>query len=179
MKLIYLFSICSYFLISGNCEEEKTKAKNDLTLSAVVKGIYNLPEHTGKDSIFYILVTVKLTNNTNSNIEFLAYSCAVGKNIVIDTKNIETCANNCGGNFLSSINLNKKQSFNLPVILKMTRENFNRQIKIGWILLTKENTGSVDNHFSIFEKNRANLENVIWSDPVLIPSSGGQPYVIE
>jgi hypothetical protein len=183
MKIIYLILTFVNFFYSCNVEKNNNKKESALTVKAILRGDYNLLENKNcspwNDSIFYFLIDVQLINNTNSSIEFLTYNCATAANIVVDSRNINTCFNNCLSNKLTLIELKPKQVFSLSVILSANKEKTKNLFKVGWVFLTEENTVWSNNFSSKLENCRKKLENVIWSDPINFQSSQVKPYEIK
>jgi hypothetical protein len=179
MKLTYIIFAFVFLIPLHNNSTTSQVKEPGLIFNAVLKGTYNFPEHTGNDSLYYFLIEVKLTNNLDSSILFLAYDCATAGNIVVDNNNINTCYNMCAGNSLSTFKLNPSQEFSLLIILKTKREYVFSKIKLGWIWLTYENTISSDNYLQVFEKSKKNLENILWSNPLQLSMSDGIPWVVK
>jgi hypothetical protein len=152
------------------------KDTDELAIEVVLKGRYVFPYYTGHDSIYYYMVDVKLTNNTDSIIKFLAYDCSTAANIVVDKEYVTLCAMNCGGNSKAVIKLKPKQEFSLPVILMANLRYEQSQVRIGFILLqpTKENFW---NFTSLLESYRKSLKNVVWSSAFEL-TMNGHPYEI-
>ena len=165
-----------YLIFPFKMKESNLKETDELAMEVVLKGRYVFPFDTGHDSIYYYLVDVKLTNNTDSIIKFLAYNCSAAANIVVDKKYITLCAMNCGENSKAVIKLKPKQEFSLPVILMANLRHEHNQVRIGFILLkpTEENFW---NFPRLLESYRKSFKNVVWSSAFEL-TIYGHPYEI-
>lgn len=158
------------------CSEKSNNLKeSEVVLKSYLKSVYNLPR--GNDSIYYLLVEVKIINNSNSKIEFLTMSCSTGENLVFDSGNVNDCINNCSGNSLAPITLNPKQEFSVLSILKTTKD-IPKYLKIGWVLVNDKDIGSLRDFFNILEESKGKLENIIWGAPLELTYAGVCPFEV-
>jgi hypothetical protein len=172
MKITFYFLILIAFSF---CSNRKPVAKYDLVVKSVVKGVFEIPRDSTGKRIY--LMELKIINKADTLIEFLTENCTAGENIVYDSKDIIPVVNNCAGNGIAPIFLRPNQEFSL-VFMFTTKNKFPKILKIGWILLTREITGSVDNYFNTLEKGYEKFENVIWSNPIELGCCGGFPYEV-
>lgn len=173
MKIFNLF----IFIISILSCDNKI-SRHELIFKADLRGSYDLPLsdliNQNQDGLEYFLLDAKLINDSETEKKFVSYSCTPIANIVVDTKFVEFCVNNCSRNSLTTIILKPGQELQLPIIIKVKSENTDIKIRIGWILIENINK-NLDKHF---EMSRKTLQNIIWSDPLTIEIGKGQPYEI-
>jgi hypothetical protein len=170
----------SFFFVSS-VEEINQNESNKLVLKAIYRGNYSLPTDkfsNKSDSIYYFLIDVKLINNTNKLVEFITFSCTPIGNIVLKSNTFNICPNNCINNGYFPVKLKTGQEFSIPVILEASKKNADNCIKIGWALLTEDNTKSVDNYLEVLLKAKTKYENVIWSNEICLDRVGGNPIEI-
>ncbi len=180
MKVIYTFFIIVSSFFLSNIKDVNQKKEADLGIKATFRGYYSFPEnYYSKDSMYYFLIEVKLINNTCDSIEFLTNSCTPVGNVVLESKNFKIYVNNCINNRNIPITLKPGQEFSIPLLLVANKKNANCYIKIGWALLTKDNTKSIDNYLKVLEKAKTKYENVIWSNQIYLDKAGGQPIDIK
>lgn len=173
MKLTFTFLVLIAFSF---CSNKKPAIESDIVVKTVLKGVYDIPWDNPAGR--YILVDVKLINNSNTPHQFLTMTCTTGSNLVFDSKNVSPTINICSGNSITTISLNPRQEFSFVAILKLTPPYPDR-LKTGWILLTYENTLSVDNYSHVLGESRQKLENIIWSPSIELMSAGGYPYEVK
>ena len=175
--IIILLSLISIFL---PIDTIKGKTEQNLQLKPVFKGVYYYLEKDSADEAcckhIYYLVDVKIINYSDSIAEFYGYDCTTAENIVTDTKELHVCINSCPSNRKTLIKLMPKQEFSVPVILK-SKTSIDFKVRIGFVILCSKNVNSDDVFFAI-EENVANLENVLWSDPIKIGLNLANPYEI-
>jgi hypothetical protein len=171
MKITFALLILLTFSF---CSNKNSARESDLVVKSVLKGVFDARDGTGNENI---LVEVKLINNSSSVKKFITMTCTTFTHLIFNSKNVEPFVNNCAGNFPTTITLNPKQEFSYVVMLKIIPP-FPNQLKIGWILLDYENTRNTEDYFIVKEKSREKLENIIWSEPLIIGCCGGNTYEI-
>jgi hypothetical protein len=180
MKVLCTFLIIANSFFLSNNKDVNQKKGTELGIKATLRGCYSFSEnYNSTDSMYYFLIEVKLINNTYDQIEFLTHSCTPVGNLVLESENYKICVNNCRNNQNIPIKLKPGQEFSIPLLLKANKRNANCYIKIGWALLTKENTKSIDNYLKVLEKAKTKYENVIWSNQFYLDTAGGQPIDIK
>jgi hypothetical protein len=167
LLILFAFSFCS---------NTKPAIESDLVVKSVLKGVFDI--HREKPVDRFILVNVKVINNSNTIHRFLTMDCSTGSNLIFDSKNVAPTINNCSGNSITTITLNPKQEFSFVFILKLIPP-YPDHLKVGWILLTYENTFSADNYFNVLAESRKRLENIIWAPSFELMSAGGYPYEVK
>jgi hypothetical protein len=105
-------------------------------------------------------------------------TCTTVSNVVFDSNQVEPVVNNCASNFPVPITLNPKQEFDFTFLLKAV-DSYPDRLKIGWVLLTKENTHSVSEYHDYLYKFRENLENLIWANPIKLDCCGFKQFEIK
>jgi hypothetical protein len=158
MKFIYILLFASSLCV---CSSKNSNLEQKLRIDTFVKGVYD----RNINGVKIYLVGLKLINISDTPVEFLTMSCTTGSNIVLNTSQLEPVVNNCASNYPVPITLNPKQEFDFVFLLKATDSHPN-SIKIGWVLLTKQNTPNVDKFLDSLYKFRENLENIIWAKPI-------------
>jgi hypothetical protein len=158
MKLIY----CLLITVSlCYCDSANSQIENKLVIETHLKGVYG--------SYGQYLIGLRVRNISNKNVELFTMNCATALNIILDSSDFEVLVNDCPSNQISQVTLCPKQEFHFQFLIK--RVNFltsTKKLKIGWIILTKENTPDVDDLIANREKFRKNLENIIWAKPIEI-----------
>lgn len=144
-------------------------------LRITLRGVYNLHENKldVNDSLLYFLIDLDIINESDKSCDFITYNCASGANVVIDSKNLKVCANNCGSNSIQPIRLKQNGKFTLSIILVGNRYDTDRNFTLGWIT-----TMNYDNFKKATEEGRMDLVDVIWSKPIQLHISGGQIFTI-
>lgn len=173
MKIIHI-AITVTLIILGSCNTNGQVNEQNLTLEAVVKGVYDISDNSDK---VYILVDVMLHNKSTSAYSFVAYNCATHLNLVLDSKQATICGNKCGGNYPRQIDIQANKTFVIPIIIETNggiNDGFINPIKVGLVLLqTKDYTEVMR---LIYRKKERN-EDIMWSAPFYL-NDFGQPYAI-
>lgn len=138
-----------------------------------MKGVYRVP---GEGTLF--MIGLKLKNISDSNIDFLAMNCATIINVVFDSNQLVPVVNNCASNYPIPIVMNPQQEFDFTFLLKASGL-FPDRLKIGWVLLSKQNTPSINQYHDNLDKFRAKLENVLWADPIYLTVVGFNQFEIK
>lgn len=181
MRTLLFFIGYIYLLFSPTLNQSLFSQQPKIKVDCLQKGSFNLPKiginNFGADSIYYFLIDFILVNNSDSSCRFLTYRCTTALNLVTDNKEIEICINNCASNKLTTIILQSGQKFSVQVLIKVKREYTRDKVKLGWIFI-QESFENIDGFSKVLDQNRKNLNNVIWSDKVLLKKTDGQPYEI-
>jgi hypothetical protein len=172
MRLPFSFLILLAFSFCGN---NKPAIESDIIVKSVFKGAYSIDCDNTPGR--YILVDVKLINNSNTLHRFLTTNCTTSSNLIFELKNVVPVVNICAGNSITPVTLNPRQEFSFTTILKLTPP-YPDYLKIGWILLTMENLDSRD-YYPVLDESRQRLENIIWAPPIEILTAGGDPYEVK
>jgi hypothetical protein len=157
------------------CSSKNSHLEEKLIIQTFVKGVYDVPRDENGSRFF--LIGLKLINISEGPIQFLTMTCTTGSNLVFDSKQLEPVVNNCASNYPIPVTLNPKQEFNFTFLLKAPSP-YSGKVKIGWVLLTRENTHSASEYFDYLYKFRKNLENVIWADPIELNCCGFKQFEI-
>ncbi len=158
--------------ILSNCLSNNT---SDPIVKITLRGVYCLPENRflSDDSIIYFLIDLEIINNLDEYCDFITYDCAAGANLVIESKNLKVCANNCGSNSIKHVRLQKHEIFTLPIIMAGNRYDNVKDVRLGWILTT-----DYDNFRQAAGQRGVDNVNVIWSNKIKLSNSGGDVYKI-
>jgi hypothetical protein len=160
MKLSYILLLASTFCF---CSNTSSQLEEKLQIKTFVKGVYDVPrDRTGKT---FFMIGLKLKNISDSPVEFLTMTCTTGSNVVFDSNLLEPVINNCASNFSTPIVLKQNQEFDFTFLLS-AKGSYPDRLKIGWIVLTKENTPNASEYYDYLNKFRKNLEHVIWATPI-------------
>jgi hypothetical protein len=173
--LLSVALLSSLFPFQYELASRKAETKNidpEISLKSTLKAVYDLN---------LLLVEIRIINNSKNPIEFLTYSCTTGYNIVVDNKNITAYENVCSPNRIIPVLLNPRQEFIFPVLLKAKEQlPYYQPIRIGWIFLTKNNTGSPENLMKEMIKSSKYLKNVLWSEnPIFFDDSKSKTFEIK
>jgi hypothetical protein len=160
MKLPYIFLLA---LMLFFCDSAKSQLEEKLKIATFVKGVYDVPRDSSGKRFF--MIGLKLKNISGTQVEFLTMTCTTGSNVIFDSDKLEIVANNCAGNYITPVTLEPDQEFDFTFLLKAV-DSYPDKLKIGWILLTKENTHSVDLYFDYLSEFREKLKNIIWANPI-------------
>ena len=160
MKLPYILFLASTFCFCGSTN---SRLEEKLKIETFIKGVYDVPRD-GTGNTFF-MIGLKLKNISDSTVEFLTMTCTTGSNLVFDSNQVEPVINNCASNYPTPIVLKQNQEFDFTFLLKADK-SYPDKLRIGWIILTEENTHSADEYFDYLHKFRENLENVIWAHPI-------------
>jgi hypothetical protein len=160
MKFPYFVLLASTFCFCGS---SNSHLEEKLKIETFVKGVYDVPRDSTGYTFF--MIGLKLKNISDTPVEFLTMSCTTGSNLVFDSKRLVPVINNCASNYPVPIVLKPEQEFDFTFLLQAV-DSYPDELKIGWIILTEENTHSVDQYFDYLEEFREKLENVIWSNPI-------------
>ena len=173
------------FLVTSCSNTVINQKESGLITKVELKGCFQLPQHEdafiiNDDSMLYYLIDVKLVNTSDRSIEFITYSCTSVGNIVLDNKLFRICVNRCSGNAPMLLVLRPKQEFYLPIILQTNIRDTIDRIKVGWIYIGRDNESISTSGYmpKLLTRKRINLEDVIWSEPLCLNSSGGIPFTI-
>jgi len=173
-KILIMLAILPCACIGHNTSTIQTP-ENRLLLKAIEKGNYNFSK---EDSTLYTLVEISLINNTNSECNFIGYSCATGANIITNSKHVKICPNQCPMNFPKPIIVKPGQEFSIPVIFQISKykglDCDPAPLKIGFVLVPQELFNG-DNFGELLFKMITNNENILWCD---LSNIGGDPYEI-
>jgi len=173
------------FSCNNNIEKEKdpTKiVKKEEKLFVEANLIASYINYTNpRDRNLYYLVDIKLINNSNKDCDFYTLICGALVNIVTDSKQLSFLYHNCSANQASLIKLHPKQEYSVSTILVRNKyiSNFNHNVRFGFIL-NKPKTGPITNHEIVTDLKslREKMENVIWSDPVILTATNYNSYEI-
>jgi hypothetical protein len=153
-----------------SCSDANSQIEKKLHIQTFLKGVYDIPRHQDTAGIRIFLIGLKLKNISDNPVEFLTMTCTTGSNLVFDSNQLKPVVNNCASNYITPIILDPQQEFDFAFLLRTvdsyTADSYPDSLKIGWVLLTKENTHSADKYFDYLVKFSENLENVIWANPI-------------
>lgn len=180
MKRILTITLIAILILFGT-QVSRCQIKNsEIALIAVCRGSYKLNETDAEiTKKYFFLIEISLENHSKKSIEFLTFNCTPINNIIIDSKSLKICPNNCIQNTYFPVKLNPGQTFSIPVILRSGLEDADNEIRIGWAYLTEENTGNVDNYFNVLEEAHTSFKNVIWSNELRLDTLYGHPILIK
>lgn len=164
-----------YLLQLGS--EGKNSDDKGLIVTALLKGTYYQETGPCKGNVHY-LVEINVMNISNEIKEFMTYDCTTAGNVVSDSKGIVNWVNLCPSNSMTEIKLKPKQIFSVPVIL-LSEKEINTKVKFGFICLNRKIVASPEDFYLIINKSREKLENVIWSEPIMIDIRYGNHYTIK
>ena len=169
--------VCASLLVLtfSFCSGKNPTPENKLQIETTLKGVFNIP-FNGTTRCY--LIGLKLVNGSDSPIEFLTMTCSTVGNLVFNSNAVQKIIGNCAGNHLTTIKLNPKQEFSFNFILQSS-EPYPDYLKIGWIIMTYENSHSPMEYSKYLEIYREKLENILWAPPLELGCCGGQPYEIE
>jgi len=127
----------------------------------------------------YLHINTRLVNDSDTTVEFVAYTCMTIANIVWDKEYIEPEVFACSGNYPIVLNLKPKHEFVMPIVLKCPhdRMKYPDSLKIGIILISPKEVNDFPDFSSLLLNCRENFKNVLWSKPLCINSPSG-PYEI-
>lgn len=174
--VLIVFQLAGYFYMPEDIVDDK----NILSLKIFQRGSYNLDKSTD----YYSLVDARLTNNSDSVINFLILSCSVYNNFLIEPQSVFIVPNDCNRNTTYPVKLYPKQCISVPLILRFSKNNnwMDQKIRIGFILITRiDHTKPLSDSIDLFKiSNRSNRNkgNIFWSDYFTL-YHGAEPFIIE
>jgi hypothetical protein len=171
MKLLLYLVLSATIFFPGS--SPKSNLQEGLKVKTFVKGVFNV---SNEKTLF--MIGLKLKNISNTSIEFWTMTCTTVGNIVFDSDKLELVVNNCASNFPRPVILKPEQEFDFTFLIKAS-DSYPKKIKIGWIILNKENTQFFDYYSDNLFKFREKLENVLWADPIELNCCAFDQYEIK
>lgn len=177
MKYLALLPLLSFFAFCSNSPTISNNKKPDLNVEFSLKGSYNLSK---SDSSYYYLVDLKLTNNSDSTIEFWTLSCSFSFNLVSESPDFKIMSNDCFKNVPRLIKLKPKESLIAPTILQtyIEKPNIDKKLSIGFVYIDSNTLRDYD-IFQLLINFKKKNEHIFWSHPVFLYKGTGQPYRID
>jgi hypothetical protein len=174
-KVIIRILITVFALFPG-CKATGQISNSELTLVVINKGSYSLAEC---DSSCFFLFEAQLINNSETPIEFVAYSCLTCFNFLTNNSKVQIYGNHCSSNSASPFIIDPNKKLSIPLILKAKQNaciNID-SIRIGFIFLPPRDLK--DKRFrDIITEMKINKRNTLWSEPVPFHLCVDRQYVI-
>lgn len=170
--------VLSYFitlLISLSCNNLKDEDLN-LRLNATINSTYSVFDC---DTLYYLLMDVRLINKTDSTCTFLASECTTSFIFLANTNLLNFNANSCSANSEVPISIKPSQEFSIPILLSIKEKDCNvlKKFKLGMVLLHPH---TFHQEFpSIILNMKKNKSNIIWSSDISLNIINNQQYKIE
>lgn len=178
MKNVFLFLL---FLSLIQCTTSTTNKieKKEYVITAVQKGAYNFQRDyssliSRNDSIYNYLFEMKIKNNGNEILRFVTFSCSIIDNVVLDSKEIFLCVNNCAKNSMQIIELKPLEELIFPIILQTNQKNAYNHLKIGFVLI--QPSKNINNFKEELYMKKKNFENIVWTSIIQLHPASGTPY---
>ena len=171
------FIVSIFLLLSLVLDSNITYLHEDkLGIESSIKAVYTiLPNAQGPK---YYLIGIKLVNVSDSTFEFLTTTCGTIGNVVFDSQDVSPVIGKCINNQITTIKLDPNQEFTFTFLVKADKK-YTGSLKIGWVLMTYENTVVVNNYIKTLEYFRDKLENVIWAKPLELKNARISRYDIK
>ncbi len=177
MKLIYSL-LCLAVLLSSCTKIASTKPNND-GLSFQTSYMGSFQNLCSNSDYQYLHINTRLVNDSDTTLEFVAYTCTTIANIIWDKEYIEPGVFACSGNYPVVLKLKPKHEFVMPIVLKCPRDRmtYPDSLKIGIVLISPREVNDFPDLISLLLTYRESFKNVLWSEPLCINSPRG-PYEI-
>ena len=148
--------------------------EHKLILKVVQIGTYNFP---WDNNYCYCSIDIKLINNTDSVCKFYAYSCITSFSVIMDPNEGNLCGQQCSLNYPTLFVVKPKQTLSIPVILQANPNMMDYSVRFGLVMVIP-GSFSIDKFREVLVNMKKNKENVLWSDPVMLQSTGGCSFEI-
>jgi hypothetical protein len=170
---LFIFLSCN----SNNNSQYLTKSTDALSVNVTQvshvnfewfkceRGTYGLGREDFKGNLFPIEITIR--NNSDSVLHFWEMTCSWQMNYIFSDTTISFLWPGCDGNYPTTITIEPRKVYSHKCFINSEHpinEIINREIKVGFILVRKEDYVFTSDYHELLIKKRSSQQNLIWSN---------------